>query len=805
MSYSELAKLASSDGAEGRATAGEERDARLSLARQKLNKFRKKKATAQDTADNVSETAEELSVSGLSGRSSPSLDSLAGAGAFAGGAPVSAPVLPLSIPTSHIPQPARSVDGASPRASIGENGEMRDLLRQLSQRSNPAEDGLANHRPEVALFSQAGTDEMRETIQRLRQELDRERSSVDSRLLREHHNLREQLNGHIQTIGILVAEKTELQAALTRADHMAKKKAVEAEGYANKLAELRLTLTECERRLNETQMNGEHTSHNFHEQTERYTRQIADLRLVAEQSEKTVETMRDELFEARKKLNLKDAETKRLEQRLSDVESQRVWQRGAADSREQEQVESLQRDKKALEWKVQEYQQEMAALRRDMDALVGRYQAALAQAAAAARPLMPEREDADKAEEAVKENAQLKAQQEALIRENEFLLNSAAQQKSLMDQLQQEKSKLASANQQKSDALQQCEARLHEHSQVIARLTALNEQLAASASDRSSLLASVESDKVALSRAVSQNHELKRLLDGLTVELQQEKEQSYQLRTQADAVASGAPRSPSRSLMHSQTEMAVPVNTPASASSQPQPAAHARAFEGKIRNLEDEMQLYKNRVIQADSEVIYLKNALRIKEEESKLLELTERVGAYKTLEHKFVASMKQNAELQDQVDQLEHVILQLQGETETIGDYIALYQNQRTLQKQRELEKSQQIQRLLEEREAMKLNIAKLSGLLRGRLHEPEVPPHRPHAEVESGDTPDAAVHPAENGHAAGAEADAGAEATILTLLQDMDDLVHTPPSAAGAAPAHRPLHHTPYCPCCVGVLRVV
>lgn len=66
--------------------------------------------------------------------------------------------------------------------------------------------------------------------------------------------------------------------------------------------------------------------------------------------------------------------------------------------------------------------------------------------------------------------------------------------------------------------------------------------------------------------------------------------------------------------------------------------------------------------------MIYLKNALRIREEEAKLLDMTERVGAFRSLENRFVEAMKHNAELQDHVDKLEHVTMQLQGESETIG-----------------------------------------------------------------------------------------------------------------------------------------
>ena len=117
--------------------------------------------------------------------------------------------------------------------------------------------------------------------------------------------------------------------------------------------------------------------------------------------------------------------------------------------------------------------------------------------------------------------------------------------------------------------------------------------------------------------------------------------------------------------MEMQTE---PTSEPPPSPSSPAESPYLKGFGVKIRNLEDEVQMYKNRQIQGDSEVIYLKNALRIKEEEGRLLDLTERIGAYKNLEHKFVAAMKHNAELSEHIDQLEHVIMQLQGETETIG-----------------------------------------------------------------------------------------------------------------------------------------
>lgn len=237
------------------------------------------------------------------------------------------------------------------------------------------------------------------------------------------------------------------------------------------------------------------------------------------------------------------------------------------------------------------------------------------------------------------------------------------------------------------------------------------DQLTARMSSQTNLLSAMESDRVALSRAMTQNNDMKDRLEVLMAELDVSRQDRVrrderiaaleaELRN-ADTVVQSAHQqhSPTTAVatinqrlkdatdglvsdnhlghhkvhhahaVEAQTEVAAAENL--SAHSPPSPTvnpSYLKAFEVKIRNLEDEVTMYKNRQLQADSEVIYLKNALRIREEEAKLLDLTERVGAYRNLEHRFVGAMKQNAELCDRVDQLEHVIMQLQGETETIG-----------------------------------------------------------------------------------------------------------------------------------------
>lgn len=82
-------------------------------------------------------------------------------------------------------------------------------------------------------------------------------------------------------------------------------------------------------------------------------------------------------------------------------------------------------------------------------------------------------------------------------------------------------------------------------------------------------------------------------------------------------------------------------------------------------------------------------------------------------LQQRFTRTMTEVADLTEEKHRLEHLVLQLQGETETIGEYIALYQNQRRLLKQREIEKDIQLQQITVEREQMKDSVMRLNNLV--------------------------------------------------------------------------------------------
>lgn len=87
--------------------------------------------------------------------------------------------------------------------------------------------------------------------------------------------------------------------------------------------------------------------------------------------------------------------------------------------------------------------------------------------------------------------------------------------------------------------------------------------------------------------------------------------------------------------------------------------------------------------------------------------------SAMKHLEEKFKKTMQEIADLTEEKQRLEHLVLQLQGETETIGEYVALYQHQRMILKQKAIEKDQQLKQLANDREQIKSKLEKLNELI--------------------------------------------------------------------------------------------
>ncbi|KAM6316277.1 golgin subfamily A member 2 isoform 2-T2 [Podargus strigoides] len=93
--------------------------------------------------------------------------------------------------------------------------------------------------------------------------------------------------------------------------------------------------------------------------------------------------------------------------------------------------------------------------------------------------------------------------------------------------------------------------------------------------------------------------------------------------------------------------------------------------------------------------------------------------NAMEKLQSRFTDLMREKADLKERLEELEHRCIQLSGETDTIGEYIALYQSQRAILKQRHQEKEEYISRLAQDKEEMKVKLLELQDLVMRLVRE--------------------------------------------------------------------------------------
>ncbi|XP_063529188.1 golgin subfamily A member 2-like [Cydia strobilella] len=82
-------------------------------------------------------------------------------------------------------------------------------------------------------------------------------------------------------------------------------------------------------------------------------------------------------------------------------------------------------------------------------------------------------------------------------------------------------------------------------------------------------------------------------------------------------------------------------------------------------------------------------------------------------LQERFLKIMAEVADLSDEKHRLEHIIMQLQNETDTICEYVALYQQQRSLLKKRDEERSAQVKIFQAECDRLRRQLEELGAIL--------------------------------------------------------------------------------------------
>ncbi|CAL9683338.1 unnamed protein product [Knipowitschia caucasica] len=168
--------------------------------------------------------------------------------------------------------------------------------------------------------------------------------------------------------------------------------------------------------------------------------------------------------------------------------------------------------------------------------------------------------------------------------------------------------------------------------------------------------------------------------------------------------------------------------------------------------------------------------------------------AAMDKLQQRFTSLMQEKADLKERVEELEHRCIQLSGETDTIGEYIALYQSQRAIMKQKHQEKEQYISMLAQDKEEMKAKLAELQDLVMRLVAERNEWYSRFTSAAATTRNPDLLplgpdlFHPGDHSHTE-TDAAAGEEAMEVVPLSDSASSLDSPsPQTLAARPQTEP-----------------
>uniref|UniRef100_A0A5K3FCT2 GOLGA2L5 domain-containing protein n=1 Tax=Mesocestoides corti TaxID=53468 RepID=A0A5K3FCT2_MESCO len=155
----------------------------------------------------------------------------------------------LSLPACWQGAPLSSVP--SPSASL-------ILIRELQQR-NVELATLLEQRNETHDRSVAKVASLRDQLHQLKLSTDEEKRNLELSTQRELAKARDQVRAHSQTVGALVAEKTELQAKLAHVERVAEQRSRELQEMASNRNELHAKLQELEDRVHLATSSSEHS------------------------------------------------------------------------------------------------------------------------------------------------------------------------------------------------------------------------------------------------------------------------------------------------------------------------------------------------------------------------------------------------------------------------------------------------------------------------------------------------------------------------------------------------------------------
>lgn len=408
------------------------------------------------------------------------------------------------------------------------------IIKELELRNQELAAALGNEKLRNDEQSIAIRD-LNSKIDKLNIDIERLKLENSTKLTMEVGPLQEQLNQHIQTIGVLVGEKAELQAYLKEYQNAVQEKRTENEELQSRLRASRFRVGELEREL-KALSDAKSTTNNANANLSNYIHEIEQLK------QKNTE-LNEEVSELKQKFNLKTTELSDLrtkfDQKTADLNMAqlRIEQLSAGDTLQSDsRLESLTQQNLAKDLQVQEMQKIIEQLGTERDQSNAQYQSYVLQLnrelSSLGEKVVNLTEDNDRlakretsllqhVEQLEKQIQAQQKQQKQAIETNE-LSQYTEKIENLEKELTEMKEKLDLKTAEFEKTLAHLETQTKERatlkSQLDEKLDAITsmeltvERLQSDKPDLGNLIADLESQKVAASRAVSQNTDLKNQL-----------------------------------------------------------------------------------------------------------------------------------------------------------------------------------------------------------------------------------------------------------------------------------------------------
>ncbi|XP_059514175.1 golgin subfamily A member 2 isoform X1 [Myotis daubentonii] len=700
-------------------------------------------------------------------------------------------------------------------------------------------------------------EELKRQNQEIADQLEKEKQEYKQKLAKEQGALREQLQVHIQTIGILVSEKTELQTALAHTQQAARQKTGEAEDLAGLLQSSQQRVGDLERTLCAVSTQ--------QKQADRHNKELTKnrdaLKLELYKNNKTNEDLKQENSELQEKLRVlvtdKEASQLRVEELQKKLEMSELLlqqfssQSETPDRKEQLQqaleeraqleahveqlkellkqlqmerdqyAENLKEENAIWQQKMQQMSEQVCKLREEKEQSMGQVQeletslAELRNQIAAPPPQEPpagpseeEQRLQAKAEQLQQELEVLTGQLRAQIQDNESLSHLNQEQGQRLLELEQEAERWGEQAEMRKQILEDMQSDRTTISRALSQNRELKEQLAELqdsfvrlTNENMEITSTLQTEQYVKKELAKKLGQLQEKLGELkeTVELksqeaqglQQQRDQylSYlqqyvaayqQLATDKEALQKQV-------LVHSQLmeqqqqeevqgqeeakkarqelqETQGLLEAVSQQNQQLQAQLSLMALPGEGDGLDGEemeeeaprpklsipedlgsreamVEFFNTALASAEEERAQLRRELKKQKlhcrhlaqlaapSQRKLEAETPAPSpegdsvptdthqalqvAMDQLQSRFTEVMQENVDLKERVEELEHRCIQLSGETDTIGDYITLYQNQRAVLKERHREKEEYISRLAKDKEEMKVKLLELQELV--------------------------------------------------------------------------------------------